>query len=316
MNYKNEYYKYKFKYLNLLQNQIGGKKKQYTRKLKGSKDNYYDYQNDQLIKYDSNKDGLISLEEFLAKDKSKGPKASKGKIWYSYDLFVNVHDYFYILFLTMKKFEIMCVPEFIVKFDNYVDWTSVVFNLKTNKLTLGIDMEKEINKCRDRIDNDGNYNVRFIFFSLIILPAKGKSNHANIIIIDLFKHTLERFEPHGYFKNNYQKNIDKAIKNKLMKEINLGSFEYLPPQKLSPKFGIQNKADAFCGMCVTITMMYLHMRVLNPDIEQKRIVNYFLKKSEKKLRDTMLRYAKFVEDTMKKNKKVIYNFDDELIKKM
>ena len=45
--------------------------------------------------------------------------------------------------------------------------------------------------------------------------------------------------------------------------------------------------------------MYLHMRVLNPDIPQIEIVNHFLKYSQKELARTMLRYNKHVEVTLK-----------------
>ena len=147
-------------------------------------------------------------------------------------------------------------------------------------------------------------DVRFLFFSFILIDNKAESfSHANIIVIDLFKKTLERFEPHGYYNTVTMNNI---IKNKLIKKIGLNDFEYLEPQKLSPYQGIQRKADAFCGMCVTITMMYLHMRILNPDIKQTKIVSYFLDQSKNELKTTILRYARFVELKLKRFKNITF----------
>ena len=156
-------------------------------------------------------------------------------------------------------------------------------------------------------------DVRFLFFSFILIDNKEESfSHANIIVIDLFKKTLERFEPHGYYNTVTMNNI---IKNKLIKKIGLNDFEYLEPQKLSPYQGIQRKADAFCGMCVTITMMYLHMRILNPDIKQTKIVSYFLDQSKNELKTTILRYARFVELKLKRFKNITFRLQDKILER-
>ena len=67
-------------------------------------------------------------------------------------------------------------------------------------------------------------------------------------------------------------------------------------------------------MCVTITMMYLHMRILNPDIKQKKIINYFLEKDKKELKTIILKYARFVELTLKRNKNVTIKLQDNILK--
>ena len=52
--------------------------------------------------------------------------------------------------------------------------------------------------------------------------------------------------------------------------------------------------------------MYLHMRILNPDIPQKNLVK-FLMNRDKKLKEMILKYAKHVEETLKKNKITVLN---------
>ena len=76
----------------------------------------------------------------------------------------------------------------------------------------------------------------------------------------------------------------------------LPDFTYIPPSKYEPKDGLQERLDAFSGMCVTWSILYLHYRILNPDIPPKRLINYLDKKIT---RNVLLRYTKYVEDVLK-----------------
>ena len=76
----------------------------------------------------------------------------------------------------------------------------------------------------------------------------------------------------------------------------LPTYEYIPPSKYEPKYGLQERLDAFSGLCVTWGILYLHSRVLNPDIPPKRLIDYLDKKINK---NVLLRYTKYVEDTLK-----------------
>ena len=82
---------------------------------------------------------------------------------------------------------------------------------------------------------------------------------------------------------------------------------------LSPKVGIQINSDSYCGMCVTISMMYLHMRILNPDIEPKKIVQHFLKQSSNEVKKIILKYAKHIQKTLIKNKLKVKKFNKEFL---
>ena len=151
---------------------------------------------------------------------------------------------------------------------------------------------------------------RFIYFNFILVESiKDKYAHANIVIIDLFKKTIELFEPHGYYDNKITKYINNIVFKKIIKVIKIKDFIFLPPSYISPKMGIQSKADAYCGMCVTITMMYLHLRILNPDVDQKKIIKYFLSFSKTKLKNIILKYARHVEKKLKQNKNIYFSVD-------
>ena len=202
----------------------------------------------------------------------------------------------------------MCVPTFILKYGDYVNRTAVAYNFKSKKLFLAKKMKKNIRKCKN------TKNVRFIFFTFIIIPSKkAKITHANMVIIDWKKKTVERFEPHGHYNFNPKISceIDKLFSTKILPKIDLTNFSYLSPTLISPKLGIQSKTDAYNGMCITISMMYLHIRVLNPDIKQIKLVKFLLNRPVSKLKKMILKYARHVENILKKNKNIVLKlFDD------
>ena len=143
------------------------------------------------------------MDEYLSSYESKGPNEKRGKIGYHYQHFSNIINYFMIALRSLVKFSILCVPNFIVKYGDYVDRTAMIISLKKDRTTYGNNMKEAIRKC---ILYESS---RFIFFTLILeFP---KFNHANIVIIDTKKKTLERFEPHGstfYFnKESIKENL-------------------------------------------------------------------------------------------------------------
>ena len=219
-----------------------------------------------------------------------------------------------VLLTKIKLFKIMCIPNFVL--NKYMVRTSTAFNIETNKIYFPPKMKEGIKKCID--DED----TRFIFFTFIIIFSKKcKLSHANIIVIDLVEKTVERFEPYGKtvpddIDDEIQITIDKLFTEFVLKFINLGDYEYLSPIKISQKFGIQTVADAYCGMCITISMMYLQLRIMNPDIPPKIVINNLLKIPRDELLKKVLRYAKYVENTLKHEKKLVQFLNKELYDKL
>lgn len=265
-----------------------------------------------MIKKHYGEKDLITLKEYLNDEISKGPNANSGSIDYHYQHYDNIYNYFYITFLNIQQFKILCIPNFILEYNDYVVRTALAYDLKLSKLHMAKKMKSSINKC-DKCRKQKK--ARFIFFTFIIMPdEKEEITHANIIVIDLIKKTIERFEPFGHTSSNKKilEQIDELFKNKILGKLDLDDYSYISPSKISPRLGIQYKADSYNGMCITISMMYLHLRILNPDIKQRKIVNYLLKKSKKKLKEMILKYAKHIEFTLKENKKIILELFEDI----
>lgn len=260
------------------------------------------------FKYDLNNDDLVTIDEYLAKELSAGPKAVKTRINYNYQDYENIFNYFYILFLNLKQFKILCIPNSILIYNNNATRVAVAFDQKKEKILIANNMRQSIKKCIDK------ERTRFIFFTFILIPKnvlKTKITHANMIIIDLSKKTIERFEPYGSLTVKFEEKMDKLFKTKILEKLDLEDFEYLSPTDICPKIGIQRIADSFCGMCITISMMYLHLRILNPDIKQSKLIKYIITRPKKKLKEMILKYAKHVEEKLKENELLVLDlFND------
>lgn len=250
-----------------------------------------------------NLDKFISINDFLAEEMSKGPKEEKGRINYYYQSYTNIFNFFTILLNYYDFNEILCIPKFVLKFKNYIDITSIVYYLDKKEFIIPIELQNKIKKCSES-------NVRFLYCTFMIDTMKNEGiNHANILIFDLYKNTVERFEPYGHLHKQTEHEINEAIENRLMRIIDLENFTYLSPFDISPVIGPQKKADAYDGMCISFCMLYLQLRLMNPDTIQKELIEYLSKKDHTDLRKLILKYAKFVELTLKKYYHVIHKND-------
>jgi hypothetical protein len=239
----------------------------------------------------------------LSKNVSIGTKASLGSINYHYQKYYNIFAFLKeIINRDDKLKKRVCIP-------NTSDWLPSFMKVEFFKnielvdsyldsvkpSDIFVSKEKfidEINRCM---------KYRLIPISLeIIVPNAG--THANIILIDSKKKTVELFEPHGardnkselesisraYFK--VSKNVHKFVRNYLP------GFKYIPPSKYEPEDGLQVRIDAFSGLCVTWSILYLHYRILNPDLNPKKLMEYLDKTFTVK---KILRYTRYIEDILK-----------------
>ena len=240
----------------------------------------------------------------LADNVSMGSKASIGSINYHYQKYYNTFAFLKEVIKRDNKLqEIVCIPktsegwmESFMKVHFFKNINSVKPHLESVKpVDPFVSKDKfmdELKKCMVK---------RLIPISLsIIVPGVGA--HANIILIDNKKKTVELFEPHGsrsnkselesisraYFK--ISKNVHKFVR------VNLPDYTYIPPSKYEPEDGLQARLDAFSGLCVTWSILYLHHRILNPDLHPQKLVQYLEKKINRK---TLLRYTRYVEDILK-----------------
>ncbi len=122
-------------------------------------------------------------------------------------------------------------------------------------------------------------------------------------MIDKKKKRIEFFEPHGYKKelSNSYENVSKYhIKYKLLKEYFskiLKQYTFINASEIIKQRGFQDKYDSNSGYCVTWSFLFVHYRILNPDIP----LIFLMKHINKKIRvPQLLKYARYIEDILKK----------------
>ena len=238
----------------------------------------------------------------LSKQTSKGSKASLGDINYNYQKYYNTFAFLKeILKRDNKLNKLVCIPN--VGSDWYRSFIKLQFldetipgKLKSVKpvdpLVSRDKFNKEIKKCM---------NKRFVPLSLqIIIPKVG--THANIIIFDTKLKTVELFEPHGARDNMSElESVTRGyykVARKIYKyiRINFPQYKYIPPNKYEPNQGLQARIDAFSGLCVSWSILYLHYRILNPDVNPKILIDHI---NSYMTRNKLLRYTRYVEDILK-----------------
>jgi hypothetical protein len=266
--------------------------------------NRYSDKNSRLRRASNNLDSFVTIDNFLDNEFSVGYLAKPDKINYNYQHWENINNYIKILIKDIKFREAVCIPDTVIKYDKYIIRNGIVYYPIDNILVIPNEIIDTIKRCQN--------NKRYIYFNLVI-NWNDSNSHANMIIIDLFNKTVERFEPQGKFYG-HSSYSDAEINKKIieaLKHIELNDYKYIPPTKLSPPNGLQSIADAYNGMCVTYCLIYLHLRIMNPDVKQREIVDYLIKKKSTKLIEILLRYTSYIEKALKKNKKqIIKEYDD------
>lgn len=255
-----------------------------------------------------------SLKQFLAREKSQGPKAKAGKINYHYQRYENVYAYFFISLHNNKNFsQITCIPNVLLVGDGWAERTAMAFAPHSKEVHIPKTMKQGLRKCiKERCTKKGCNRKRFCYFMLILLPKTGTLTHANVVVVDTKFKTVERFEPHGRRSKAEDAAVNTMFREHALTEFGLDDYTYVPPTDLSPAMGVQKKADAYNGMCVTISMMYFQLRMLNPDVAGKEIVKDLMKLPSKDLQTLILRFAKFVEDTLRDNEDIIFKLRERL----
>ena len=241
----------------------------------------------------------------VSKRKLKGSLETLGKIDYHYQKYDNTFKFFdKIMEKNNRIKKVLCIPEagdswmrsFLrVILDSEDIDTSELMVKNVGPVDPLVSVEKfnkMVRKC----------NKRIIAISVQLIVKGKPGTHANILIIDTKKKHVELFEPHG--KRDTSTTMDSLvgayrISDKLIKKYfhkYFPDYKYISPQVNLPSYGLQAKVDAFNGMCVTYCIMYLHYRVLNPHFSQRTIIKKMLRSLDKPF---LLRYAKYVEDTIK-----------------
>lgn len=149
------------------------------------------------------------------------------------------------------------------------------------KLFFPSEFAQSIKECLDK-------GVRFIVIPLGIELHNG--NHANYLIYDSEINEIERFEPtgsHNPYRFNYNPTLLDTMLERKLKEI-IKDVIYVKPSDYLPKIGFQlldtmesgraKRIGDPGGFCAAWAMWYVDMRISNPGIPRKILVEGIIKK--------------------------------------
>jgi hypothetical protein len=148
---------------------------------------------------------------------------------------------------------------------------------------------EEFQKCK---------NKRFIILPLIF-RCSDDSVHVNYIIYDSRNKSMERFEPNGNMSNPcYNIGIDEGIKK--IFNIKMGKdfvHQYYKPLDFCPDLNLQKIAyreNEGGKLCAIWSNWYAELRLLNPDINRKELVNRAIKDLKSNKRKTKESLTSFI----------------------
>ena len=135
------------------------------------------------------------------------------------------------------------------------------------------------------------------------IGIKEYGNHSNILLIDLKKKEIERFEPHGSnspYKFNYNSQmLDNLLKMKLLDV--LVDFKYFSPKDYLPKIGIQSLVSVNQNMSLLVIPMdfclikifwYVNLRLKYKEINRNKIpIQLLVLKNNLPLKDIIRNYS-------------------------
>jgi len=226
------------------------------------------------INYDNNKIATLNnlLNKIPTKQQCRGNKRFVVP-WIMYLLYNN-------------KNSNICLPEdntYNIRATIYIDLSNL------NKSKYPINMKDIVMLCKKR----------YIVFNLFLSIDKATSNHANLLIIDKYLKTVERFEPHGESNYDIENILDSFLYNNIISQIK--EYTYIKPLDFCPSIGPQAKqlynrrCEEESGFCLTWSIYYFHMRLINPNIDSNIIINNILKDDDWQLLIKMVRYQTLIE---------------------
>jgi hypothetical protein len=117
--------------------------------------------------------------------------------------------------------------------------------------------------------------------------------HVNALIIDKIHQTFELFDPYG--KTSEIVNAWFTTQFRLI--AGLYDYQYLSPVVLCPNLGPQHIAEKTQpipknqrGYCYTYTLMYIQMRLANPNLSPTDVVTFLLSATPEQLRHYAMKY--------------------------
>lgn len=219
----------------------------------------------------------------MDKKENKGTVESSGFVDYHYQRLDNISNF---LSRISKNLEYVYID----------DNLTIEYDIKTHKIK---SLYSTLDYFEDKLKNKKDIKFIVITFNVKLITF----SHANVVLIDNDNKNIEFFEPHGYkdddstlegVKGAY---FQKAKHLKKFMNKMLPDYKFKNVSEMFKQEGFQMKYDARHGYCVTWSILYIHYRLLNPDIKLDVIIQYIYYYIT---RNKLLRYAKYIEIMLKK----------------
>ena len=237
----------------------------------------------------------------------------KKRIYQSKFKGISLDVFFGIIYLILKYKNSCVLLSNFEKYNNYDTYLNDVYikwSCSFGKFTLQFP--------KNYFNNFYNCNKRFII-TPIFIGDKSCNNvgHLNFLIIDKSKNpiTIERFEPYGGDRYYLEKKFDDSLKKSFEKKI--GKIKYFSPPSFCPIIGQQQQEENnlenrlgtsaslndIKGYCGAWGLWYGNLRLKNPDIKPKDLLEYSMNKLNKyphSYRTFIRSYSNFIVEQRKK----------------
>jgi len=153
--------------------------------------------------------------------------------------------------------------------------------------------EKTLSRIKQLVAS-GNDTAIPVYITFLPQSAAG---HANMILINRRRRTLEWFEPHGLYKGGWIFQMKEFVEDKLSSVLGLPS-DYtvsLPyedcPMVIGPQMlQLKHSGCTIGGYCAAYSTLYAHLRFLAPDESPESTVDTLMELNRVQMLDLILRY--------------------------
>ena len=252
---------------------------------------------------------IRSVDEFLARRASRGPREPR-RAWSEFTSHESADlDIKFLLALVRHRHRLartVCVPQFVacgyshttVRHARHtcapdahmrVRANVIVSDLRTTRPTLWLppDLPAQVAECRKR----------FVVCSLGLYDHRDfATGHANALVFDVRRRLIERFEPLG---DRHMPWLARWLTRRL--ETAFPGWRYFGTHLSAPGgAGVQTRADGYDGLCVTFSLLYVLLRLLNPEKTAMEINDHLVSGyTPHELRSVVLRLNRHAADVLR-----------------
>ena len=250
---------------------------------------------------------MQDINEFLSSYPSQGPQEA-GRTGSEFSTFdqpdLDIKFLLTLLRENHRLHHVLCVPDFAICAS--MDGSEVFFHHKLEKCQQSMHVRAGIlllnrfssqpkvwlpKNLKSFVCHCRRHKKRFLVCNTGIYAHDDlRQGHSNALIIDIRDHIIERYDSEG--RDN---SIDKAFKHAF--HAILPDYRYIGTTFLQ---NVQRYSDSFTGMCVTFSLYYTLLRLINDTKSSREVREFMLRHTPEEMRSVSLRLNKHVLTTLRK----------------